>query len=66
MPKRIPNEQIVKMLKEALAAMEIKGDNRFAIRAYQNAISSIDNLTSSVFDMWENKRLREIAVLVVG
>lgn len=61
MPTRIPNEEIVKLLKEALAAMEIKGDNRFAIRAYQNAIASIDNLTSSVFDMWENNRLREIS-----
>lgn len=61
MSKRLSNAEVVKELKEVLAAMEIKGDNRFSIRAYQNAIASIDSLTSSVYDLWENDRLHEIA-----
>ncbi len=57
---RIPNKDVVRILKEALAAMEIKGYNFFKIRAYQNAISILDNLTVSIYDLWENKRLDEI------
>ena len=57
---RISNKDVVRMLKEALAAMEIKGYNFFKIRAYQNAISILDNLTVSIYDLWENKRLGEI------
>jgi DNA polymerase (family X) len=57
---RLSNKEVVNELKEALAAMEIKNYNIFRIRAYQNAIAAIDNLTSSVFDLWENHRLGEI------
>ena len=56
----MPNDEVVKTLKEALAAMEIKGYNFFRIRAYQNAISILDNLTVSIYDLWETKRLNEI------
>lgn len=58
---KLSNSEVVIILKEALAAMEVKGSNTFEIRAYQNAISVIDNLTSSVYDLYENKRLGEIA-----
>lgn len=58
---RISNKETVKILKEALAAMEVKNVNRFRIRAYQNAIAVIDNLTTSVYDLWENNRLNEIS-----
>lgn len=54
------NSEIVSILKEVLAAMEVKEVNRFRIRAYQNAISSIDNITLSVYDYWQNNRLSEI------
>lgn len=57
---RLPNDEVIKTLKEALAAMEIKGYNFFRIRAYQNAISILDNLTVSIYDLWETKRLNEI------
>lgn len=58
---RLTNKEVVQKLKEVLAAMEVKNVNRFRIRAYQNAISSINNLTSSVQDVWEDGRLAEIA-----
>jgi DNA polymerase (family 10) len=57
---RIPNREVIQILKEALAAMEIKGYNFFKIRAYQNAIAILDNLTVSIYDLWETKRLDEI------
>lgn len=50
----------MQILKEALAAMEIKGYNFFRTRAYQNAISILDNLTVSIYDLWETKRLGEL------
>ncbi|HLD50959.1 MAG TPA: DNA polymerase/3'-5' exonuclease PolX [Patescibacteria group bacterium] len=58
--RRLPNNEVITILEEALAAMEIRGNNFFEIRAYQNAISILDNLTVSIFDIWENKKLREI------
>lgn len=64
--KRLSNKEVVTTLKEILAAMEVKGFNPFRIRAYQNAISILDNLTVSINDMWENKRLGEIPGVGVG
>lgn len=58
--KRVSNKDVILMLKELLAAMEVKGHNSFRIRAYQNAISVLENLTVSIQDLWENKRLGEI------
>ena len=59
--ERLSNNEVAEQMKEAVAAMEVKGENRFGIRAYQNAIASIDSLTSSIYDLWENGRLSEIA-----
>ncbi|NMB91846.1 DNA polymerase/3'-5' exonuclease PolX [candidate division WWE3 bacterium] len=58
--KRLSNKEVVTTLKEILAAMEVKGVNPFRIRAYQNAVSILDNLTVSIYDLWQNKRIREI------
>lgn len=57
---RLTNKEVVAILKEVLAAMEVKNVNIFKIRAYQNAIAVIDNLSNSVYDIWENNRLDEI------
>ncbi len=57
---RLSNHQVVLKLKEALAAMEIKNYNWFKIRAYQNAMSVLDNLTTSIQDIWEEGRLDDI------
>lgn len=58
--KRFSNKEVITLLKEILAAMEVKSVNPFRVRAYQNAISILDNLTVSIYDLWENKRLKEI------
>ncbi|OGC57682.1 hypothetical protein A3H26_03840 [candidate division WWE3 bacterium RIFCSPLOWO2_12_FULL_36_10] len=60
MPYKMTNKEVVLKLKEVLAAMEVKNLDRFRVRAYQIAISSIDGLTSSVYDLWENGKLDEI------
>lgn len=57
---KFTNKEIIQILKEVVAAMEVKGDTFFKIRAYHTAILSIENLTQSVFELWENKRLGEI------
>jgi DNA polymerase (family 10) len=54
------NAQVVEQLKEALAAMEIKGSNIFKIRAYQTVIASIEAITNSVYDLWQNNQLDQI------
>jgi DNA polymerase (family 10) len=58
--KRISNTEVVQVLKEILAAMEVKSANSFRIRAYQNAIDILDNLTVAIYDLWEEKKLEEL------
>lgn len=57
---KFSNKEIVTMLKEVLAAMEVKNFNYFRIRAYQNVIPIIEGLTTSLYNLWENKRLEEV------
>ncbi len=57
---KFTNKEVARFLKEALAAMEIKGANVFKIRAYQNAIASIESITNSVYDLWQNNQLDQI------
>jgi len=57
---KFTNKEVCQRLKEALAAMEIKGSNVFKIRAYQNAIASVENITNSVYDLWQNNQLDQI------
>jgi DNA polymerase (family X) len=64
--QRLSNREVAEELKEVLAAMEVKNYNKFRIRAYQNAISAIENLTTSVYDLWENERLNEIPGVGAG
>lgn len=60
MINKLTNPEIIQILKEVLAAMEVKGVNMFRVRAYQNATAAMDNITSSIFDLWQNNRLDEI------
>jgi DNA polymerase (family X) len=54
------NSEVVQQLKEVLAAMQIKGADRFRIRAYDNAITSLDNLTINIHDLWEDGRVNSV------
>lgn len=57
---KLKNEEVVVILKEVLAALEVKDANKFRIRAYQNVISSIESSTISLFDLYKQNRLSEI------
>jgi len=57
---KFSNKEIVIVLKEVLAAMEVKSFNYFRIRAYQNVITITEGLTMSLYNLWENKRLDEV------
>ncbi|MFA6982275.1 MAG: DNA polymerase/3'-5' exonuclease PolX [Patescibacteria group bacterium] len=60
MKETISNKDLVVLLKEIVAAMEVKEYSFFIIRAYQNAISAIEALTMNVVDLWEDERLNTI------
>jgi DNA polymerase (family 10) len=55
------NDELLTILKEVLAAMEVKQASFFRIRAYQNVIAAIEDLTISVYDLWKQNRLAEVS-----
>lgn len=59
-PSKLSNPFIAKMLREIAAAYEIKGENRFKIRAYDNASDSVEHATSEVRDLWESEQLQDV------
>lgn len=61
MPYKFTNQEVSQILKEVIAAMEVKDENKFKLRAFQNVVSSIETSTYSVFDLWEKERLKEIS-----
>lgn len=57
---KVSNSYISKMLKEIAAAYEVTGEDRFKIKAYQNAAAGVEHSTSEVKDLWEEGKLREV------
>lgn len=57
---KLSNTYIAQMLREVAAAHEVRGENRFKIRAYDTAADSIEHATSEVKDLWEEGRLDEL------
>lgn len=49
------------MLRQIVAAYELKGEDRFKIRAYQNAAASVEHATEEAQDLWEEGKLRDLA-----
>lgn len=56
----ITNAEIAKLLRRVAAVFEIKDDDFFRTRAYQNAANAVENLTISARDLWEQGKLTEI------
>ncbi len=54
------NAQVAKLLRSVAAALTIKKDQGFKIRAYENAADSIEHSTSEIKDLWEEGRLGEV------
>ena len=57
---KLSNLAIARMLREIAAAYEVKGENRFKIRAYDTAADSVEHATSEIKDLWEEGRLAEL------
>jgi len=58
---KFSNEVIAKKLREIVAAYEVKGEDRFKIRAYDNAATSVEHATEEVRDLWESGKIKELA-----
>lgn len=54
------NAQIAKTLRQVAAVFEVKDEDFFRTRAYQNAANAIENLTISAHDLYEQGKLEEI------
>lgn len=54
------NLYISKLLKQIASVYEVLGEDKFKIRAYQNAASGVEHLTTSTKVLWEQGKLKEI------
>jgi len=61
-PNKTPptNAQIAALLRQTAAVFEIKGSDFFRTRAYQNAASSIENLSIPTYSLWQENKLDKI------
>lgn len=61
--KDINNVEIAELLKAVAAAYEIKGKdkNKFRIIAYERAADAIEHLSSEAKDLWDDKKLDQVA-----
>lgn len=60
------NVQVAKMLRDIAAALTLKHENLFQIRAYENVASVIENLTSEIGDLWEEEKLDSVPGIGAG
>ena len=58
--KDLTAKEVASMLNELADLMEIKGDNPFRIRAYQNAARAITGQSEKLIDIVKEERLQEI------
>ncbi len=54
------NEEVAGLLEAIAAALELKPDNQFKVRAYQEAARSVSFLKEDVAEVWRQDRLTEI------
>jgi len=59
--KNPTNKEIAHLLESVSSALEIKGKNRFRIRAYDEAASAIAHSTVEAKDLWDDGKLQELS-----
>jgi len=59
--KYFSNQEIAEKLELMAAIYSLKEENRFKIKAYQEAADSIKNKTTSIRELWEKGELKKIA-----
>lgn len=57
------NQEIARVFRWLAAAFEVKGDDFFRARAYQNAAESVDHTSASLRDLWQEEKLDTVAGL---
>lgn len=58
--KEMTNREIAALLRMVAAAFEVKDNDFFRVKAYQNAATSIEHSTSDLKDLWEENKLDEV------
>lgn len=56
----LDNAAVVALLRQMAAAHEAKGENRFTVRAYENAADSVEHTPTPVYDLWQAGQLSSI------
>lgn len=59
--KNPTNKDIAHLLESVSSALEIKGENRFRIRAYDEAADTVSHSTVELKDLWEDGKLEELS-----
>ena len=59
----LDNKQIVGLLRQVAAVFEVKDDDFFRRRAYENAAVAIENLDIPLHDLWKQNKLDEVTGL---
>jgi len=54
------NKQIAKLLNEVVAALEVKGQDRFRLNAYRRAADAIAHSSTALVDLWEQDALEKV------
>lgn len=58
--KNMDNQEISRLLRSVSAAYEVMGENRFRIRAYDNAADSVEHASREVKDLWDESKLSHL------
>ena len=61
MSRKMSNQEIARLLKGMAAAYQIKGDQQFRVKAYEEAAVSVEHATSSVKDLWDDGKLETLS-----
>jgi DNA polymerase (family 10) len=60
MSREMNNKQLAELFKAVSAALEVKGEDRFKIKAYDEVAAAIEHSSSEVKDLWDDGQLQEI------
>jgi DNA polymerase (family 10) len=56
----VKNSEVARLFQDIADLLELKGENRFKIRAYQKVVRSIEYLSEEVEQLVREDRLKEI------
>jgi len=60
MPIEFTNQQVLKILFQAVAAMEVREEDFFRLNAYKRSLESISQLNEPLVDIWKRGQLEDL------